>query len=374
MTSAKTVLVPLDGSVDATAAIPVARGFGELLNATVALLHVSDDALTPAALVERMRLSGEDVPGVIVEHRQGAVAAEIVKAAGERHAAMIVMCPQIRTDLRWRALGSVAAAVLRAAPCPVVLVPSARGRKRWELHRLLVPHDGTPTSAATIGPAADLALKAAAAIVKEAGERHAAMIVMCPQIRTDLRWRALGSVAAAVLRTAPCPVVLVPPARGRKRWALHRLLVPHDGTPTSAATIGLATDLALKAAAELVVLHVATPGAEMPTEPGTLVSPRYVDQPQHEWPAWAQEFLARLCAVGDVRSGTGMRLAVAQGEAGAAIVDFARQSDLIVLGWRGALEPGRARTMQRVICETGCPMIVLRVDRDRDRRYWPWSS
>jgi nucleotide-binding universal stress UspA family protein len=287
MTSAKTVLVPLDGSVHATAAIPVARGFGELLNATVALLHVSDDALTPAALVERMRLSGEDVPGLIVEHRQGAVAAEIVKAAGERHAAMIVMCPQIRTDLRWRALGSVAAAVLRAVPCPVVLVPSARGRKRWELHRLLVPQDGTPTSAATIGPAADLALKAAA---------------------------------------------------------------------------------------ELVVLHVATPGAVTPTEPGTLVSPRYIDQPQHEWPAWAQEFLARLCAVGGTRDGTEMRLAVAQGEVGAAVVDFARQSDLIVLGWRGALEPGRARTMQRVICDTGCPMIVLRVDRDRDRRYWPWSS
>ena len=287
MTSAKTVLVPLDGSVDATAAIPVARGFGELLNATVALLHVSDDALTPAALVARMRLSGEDVPGLIVEHRQGAAAAEIVKAAGECHAAVIVMCPQIRTDRRWRALGSVAEAVLRAAPCPVVLVPSARGRKRWELHRLLVPHDGTPTSAATIGPAADLALKAAA---------------------------------------------------------------------------------------ELVVLHVATPGAVTPTEPGTLVSPRYIDQPHHEWPAWAQEFLARLCAVGGARDGTEMRLAVAHGEAGTAIVDFARQSDLIVLGWRGALEPGRARTMQRVICDTGCPMIVLRVDRDRDRRFWPWSS
>jgi nucleotide-binding universal stress UspA family protein len=280
MTSAKTVLVPLDGSIDATAAIPVARGFGELLNATVALLHVSDDALTPAALVERMRLSSEDVPGLIVEHRPGAAAAEIVKAAGERHAAMIVMCPQIRTDLRWRALGSVAAAVLRAAPCPVVLVPSARGRKRWELHRLLVPHDGTPTSAATIGPAADLALKAEA---------------------------------------------------------------------------------------ELVVLHVATPGAETPTEPGTLVSPRYIDQPQHEWPAWAREFLARLCAVGGARDGTEMRLAVAHGEAGAAIVNFARQSDLIVLGWRGVLEPDRARTMKRVIRDTTCPVIVFRVGRNSDR-------
>lgn len=280
MISAKTVLVPLDGSVHATAAIPVARGFAKLLHATVVLLHVSDDALTAAALVERMRLSHEDVPGLIVEHRLGA---------------------------------------------------------------------------------------AAAAIVREAEERHPAMIVMCPQIRTDLRSRALGSVAAAVLRAAPCPVVLVPPTRGRKRWALHRLLAPHDGTPTSAATIGPATDLALKAAAELVVLHVATPGGERPTEPGTLVSPRYVDQPQHEWPAWAQEFLARLCAIGGARGGIEIRLAVAQGEPGAAIVDFARQSDLIVLGWRGALEPDRARTMRRVIRDTTCPVIVLRVERQSDR-------
>jgi nucleotide-binding universal stress UspA family protein len=287
MTFAKTVLVPLDGSVRAMAALPVARGLAELLHATVALLHVSDDMLSPAGLVERMRLSSEDIPGLVVEHRTGAVAATIVK---------------------------------------------------------------------------------------EAEERHVALIVMCPQVRTDLRWRALGSVAAAVLRASPCPVVLVPPARGRQRWALHRLLVPHDGTPTSAATIGPATDLALMASAKLVVLHVATTDAEKPTEPGTLVSPRYVDQVQHEWPAWAQEFLERMCAIGGAKEGTELRLAVAQGEAGPAIADFARESDLIVLGWRGTLEPGRARTMQRVICDAICPMIVLRVDRDSDRRQWPWSS
>lgn len=278
MTSPKTVLVPLDGSVRATAAIPVARGFAELLQATVAVLHVSDDALAPAALVERMRLSSEEVQGLVVEQRPGA---------------------------------------------------------------------------------------AAAAIAQEASERQAAMIVMCPQIRTDLPSRALGSVAAAVLRAAPCPVVLVPPARGRKRWSLHRLLVPHDGTPTSAATMGPATDFASMAAAELVVLHVATPGAERPTEPGTLVSPRYVDQPQHEWPAWAEEFVDRLRAVGGAREGVKIRLMVAQGDAGSAIVDFARQSDLVVLGWRGVLEADRARTMRRVIRDTMSPVIVFRLDQDR---------
>jgi nucleotide-binding universal stress UspA family protein len=92
------------------------------------------------------------------------------------------------------------------------------------------------------------------------------------------------------------------------------------------------------------------------------LSPRYVDQPQHEWPAWAQEFLDRLRAVGGARDEVEIRLVVAQGQAGEAILDFARQSDLIVLGWRGVLEPDRARTMRRVIRDTICPVIVFRLD------------
>ena len=131
--------------------------------------------------------------------------------------------------------------------------------------------------------------------------------------------------------------------------------------------MGPATDFASMAAAELVVLHIATSGIERPTESGTLVSPRYVDQPHHEWPAWGREFLDRLRAVGRARDGIEMRLAVAQGDAGAAIVDFARQSDLIVLGWRGALEPGRARIMRCVIRDTICPVIVFRLDREDHR-------
>ena len=278
MTYEKTVLVPLDGSDHATVAVPVARGLAELFHATLAVLHVTDDALAPTALVERMKLSGEDVRGLVVERRPGA---------------------------------------------------------------------------------------AAAVIVQQAAERHAALIVMCPHIRAEVRPRALGSVAAAVLRAARCPVVLVHPARSRKYWSLRRLLVPHDGTPTSAATIGPAIDLASIAAAELVVLHVATLGTERPTEPGTLVSPRYVDQPQHEWPVWAQEFLDRLRAAGHARDGVNIRLAVAQGEAGPAIVDFAQKndSDLIVLGWRGVLEPDRARTMRRVIRDSSCPVAVFRLER-----------
>jgi nucleotide-binding universal stress UspA family protein len=269
-----TVLVPLDGSACAAGAIPVAQHLAGLLRAAVVLLHVVDDGLA-AALVERMNLSADDVHGFIIEQRPGA---------------------------------------------------------------------------------------AEAVIVQEAARRHAVAIVMCSQTHTDIRCRTFGHVAEAVLRGAPCPVVLVPPARGRKPWDLREVLVPHDGTPTSAATIAPAADLAAASGAELVVVHVATPAPAYAAEPGTFLVPRYVDQPQHEWKAWTREFVDRLCAIGGARRDIRMRLVTAQGEAGAAIVRSARQSDLIVLGWRGVLEPDRALTMQRVIHDTACPVIVFRLD------------
>jgi hypothetical protein len=54
---------------------------------------------------------------------------------------------------------------------------------------------------------------------------------------------------------------------------------------------------------------------------------------------------------------------LAQGEAGAAILEFAQRhaSDLIALAWRGSAEPERAQTIRRVIRDAGCPVIVFRV-------------
>ena len=82
MTSIKTMLVPLDGSAQATAAMPVARGLAELLHATVAVLHVTDDALAGAALVERMKLSCEDARGLVIERHPGAAAAVDQQSGG----------------------------------------------------------------------------------------------------------------------------------------------------------------------------------------------------------------------------------------------------------------------------------------------------
>ncbi len=51
---------------------------------------------------------------------------------------------------------------------------------------------------------------AAMAVVNEAIERHADMIVMGTRGLTGIKHVALGSVADKVVRTAPCPVLTVP--------------------------------------------------------------------------------------------------------------------------------------------------------------------
>jgi nucleotide-binding universal stress UspA family protein len=274
MIAPATLLVPLDGSTNTTAVLSVARGLAHLKGATVVLIHVGE-ALAPDELLGRMRLSAEDVRGLVIDQ--------------------------------------------------------------------------------CTGPPAE-------AIVREAAARHAVLIAMCAPARPDGPLHALGSVLE-VLLTAPCPVVLVPSIPGQDPWTLRQLVLPHDGTPTSAAAIAPTAELASRAGADLVVLHVATPGAEQPAEPGTFVVPRYLDQPHHEWPAWSREFLERVRGLGHPANIEKVRLVLAHGEAGAAILEFARHnaSDLIALAWRGSLEPERAQTIQRVVRDASCPVIVFRV-------------
>ena len=272
MTASVRLLVPLDDSPNGMAVLPVARGLAILNGASVTVIHVGDEAFEPNDPTDRMKLSAEDVRGLVIDH--------------------------------------------------------------------------------CAGPPAD-------AIVREAALRHAALIVMRSSAETD----PLEGVAGDVLERAPCPVVFVPPIRGRLPWELRQLVLPHDGTPTSAAAIAPIADLASRAGAELVVLHIATPDAERPGEPGSFVAPRYLDQPQHEWPAWEQEFLDRVRGLAHPYEIDKIRLVLAQGEAGGAIVEFARHnsSDLIALAWRGSSEPERARTVRRVIRDASCPVIVFRV-------------
>lgn len=204
--------------------------------------------------------------------------------------------------------------------------------------------------------------RAGEAILRSAEEQLGPLIVMCTHTGMDKPRGALGHVAEEVLREAPCPVILVQPERGRQSWSLRRILLPQDGTPATSAAMDPAGDLAHRTGAEVLVLHVATPRAGRPAEPGTLTVPCYLDQPQHEWPAWATEFIHRMTGLGHPPADVRFRLSVATGEPGREIVRFAREheADLIVLAWHCRWEPERAATMKAVIRRATCPVLIIR--------------
>ena len=81
------ILVPLDGSEQALAALPVAKVLGEIERAALRIVHVSERRPVSAELLKL------EVPdGSTVDARTGEPAAEILLAAGEMKPRLIVMC------------------------------------------------------------------------------------------------------------------------------------------------------------------------------------------------------------------------------------------------------------------------------------------
>ncbi len=173
----------------------------------------------------------------------------------------------------------------------------------------------------------------------------------------------LGLAAARALQCSGSRVIIVRPGQASRRLA--RILVPLDGTPSTAAAIAPAGEFARLAGASLDLVMVGE--LELPTpvsvELGTMVTPQYVDQPQHEWPAFSQEFLARFGdAIGRCPPGVSTRFFLRAGDPAAEILRAASEleSDLIALVWHGGCDGQHGRVFRRVLREAGLPVLVLR--------------
>lgn len=200
----------------------------------------------------------------------------------------------------------------------------------------------------------------AQAILHLAAELPGSMIVMCTQ-SSGPEEISLGSVAQAVLAAALSRLVLVTPERRQESWQLRRVLLAHDGSPTADGAIAPTADLAHRAGAEVLALHVAARKEPRPAEPGSLPAPRYVDQPHHEWPAWATEFLERMVALGAPIAAINFKLLVTGGQPGSEIAQFARDNsaDMVVLPWRGHWEAQREGAVDVIVRRSGCPVMLI---------------
>lgn len=141
MATMNKVLVPLDGSPLAEAVLPCAVSLAQRLQASVELLQVTEGYSLrapelPVELALEMQQRGQQraqeylqqcssrfAPLRVACHTpQGSPRSEIGRVALEQGCQLIVMATHGREGIRRWLLGSVAEAVLRHAPCPVLLV------------------------------------------------------------------------------------------------------------------------------------------------------------------------------------------------------------------------------------------------------------
>lgn len=187
------LLVPLDGSVLAESALPVARRLAQALQGTLILFRVPDVPLSDVSL-SVMEAEEEQARAYLTQTALrpeladirietmtlcGAVAPSILAAMQTAQADLVVMSSHGRSGITRLALGSVAEQVIRQTTVPVLILHRSPTGEAFHLIPpvALVALDGSERAEAVLGPAADVL---AAFAVPEEGTMHLIRIVAPP--------------------------------------------------------------------------------------------------------------------------------------------------------------------------------------------------
>jgi nucleotide-binding universal stress UspA family protein len=240
----------------------------------------------------------------------------------------------------------------------------AAERERWlaELQRFAEPVVGTTAARWAVREG-----EAAREIAADSRGWGADLVVVGTHGRRGLEHLELGSVAEQVIRAAGCPVLTVPRGSGPPlppgQAPFRRVLCALDLGPSSALTLECALSLALRARAEVSVLHAME---DVPEDPrrmqrrlGTFWFAQYRRAAENESRARLRELLPD-----EVRSACSVDERVVAGKARRQIVRVAaeRQADLVVMGVHGAR--GLALTLfgstaAGVVREAPCPVLTV---------------
>ena len=205
-------------------------------------------------------------------------------------------------------------------------------------------------------------ISAAPPIVEYAQEVDIDLIVMGTHGRRGLRKMFLGSVAAEVIRSAPCSVLTI---RGKgKRTEVHdpkRILVPVDFSDQGRGALRVATSLARTYQAKIQLLHVL----------GEVLHPAFYNmgairlsdlQPEIKEKARShmEGYLSEVAEEPDPLA----TCHVQEGHAAREIVRFSQkqESDLIVMATHGHTDKRHfliGGTAEKVISGAECPVLAI---------------
>ncbi|MFN0146445.1 MAG: universal stress protein [Dehalococcoidia bacterium] len=164
------IMVPLDGSKDAEAALPVASYFATVFGVEVRVVHAipaggADEdhgAATFEAYVAGLVTNGHLPEGTRAEVVAGAAADAIL--AGTSGADMIVLASHGQGGLQSALFGSVADKVVRAAKTPVVVVPVTHAAALLPVHTIVIAVDESESAAHAVALGRDFAERCGAAV------------------------------------------------------------------------------------------------------------------------------------------------------------------------------------------------------------------
>jgi nucleotide-binding universal stress UspA family protein len=245
---------------------------------------------------------------------------------------------------------------------PPVLEAADRERRMSDLRRMAaaVPGDVRVEYAIQEAPSVQ------EEILAQLGARHADLLVIGTHGRSGFQRLFLGSVTEKMIRTAPCPTLVVPPQApdvpAGSAIQFRRILCAVDFSEGSIEALGYAIGMAEEADAQLTVLHVVEFPPVLVDEPG--VSVPDLSRVREATAANARQKLEGLIPE-QARTYCTVETAVVEGRAYREILRRAteRQSSLIVMGvhGRGALNLlVFGSTTHHVIRKSVCPVLIVR--------------
>ncbi len=203
----------------------------------------------------------------------------------------------------------------------------------------------------------------AGAILDVAKSVKAWMIVLSGQGETNDPQRLAGQTALDLIQRSTLPVTVIRAAMRElpgPEWRPAKMLVPLEGYPLADCVIKQVFDLAQEMKVDMDVLHIAVARKKPPMEVGTFSSPRYLDHPQYDWPAWNEEFLYRFYTY--LHPDAQLRLFHRRGNPDTVTLRFAMENgeDIIALSWRGLLQDKVAETVRGVLTQAEVPVVLIR--------------
>lgn len=222
----KRILVPLDGSIRAESALPVAARIARASGGSIMLVQVVTfpalygtslaAAYTPDLIEAEINgaeeylktlVQSETLAGIKTETSAlfGAVAQTILSVATSYHIDLIVMTSGGKTGMKRRVLGSVAQKLVRHSPMPVLVLHEAGTmlpgpRPDSGPLRALVTLDGSALAKTALEPAAQMV---AALAAPGHGALHLLRVVRPPQLdEKKLSLEQVASLKSAALHKA----------------------------------------------------------------------------------------------------------------------------------------------------------------------------